>query len=123
MQYASREYVQKLKEHGILPHSMSRLANPYDNATCESFLKTLKREEIHASTYRDFRDLQERLEELIERYYNESRLHSALGYCSPEKFEESSQVKSERASAAAVMTFLGPGSVCDAQLSQRGVHS
>ena len=86
---------------------MSRPANPYDNATCESFLKTLKREEIYASTYRDFEDLQERLEDFIERYYNKSRLHSALGYCSPEKFEKDSQVESERTSAAALMTFLG----------------
>src|ERR1700746_1347192 len=80
--------------------SMSRPANPYDNATSESFLKTLKREEIYASTYRDFEDLQERLEDFIERYYNEFRLHSALGYCSPEKFEKDSQVESERTSAA-----------------------
>ena len=56
----------------MLP-SMSRPANPYDNATCESFLKTLKREEIHAATYRDFEDLQNRLEEFIERYYNRCR--------------------------------------------------
>jgi transposase InsO family protein len=90
----------------MLP-SMSRPANPYDNATCESFLKTLKREEIHANTYRDFEDLQERMEEFIERYYNECRLHSALGYCSPEEFEKESQVESQRASAAALMTFLG----------------
>ena len=105
VQYANREYLQKLREHGMLP-SMSRPANPYDNATCESFLKTLKREEIHANTYRDFEDLQERVEEFIERYYNECRLHSALGYCSPEEFEKDSPVESERASAAALMTFL-----------------
>jgi transposase InsO family protein len=65
VQYASREYLQKLKEHGMLP-SMSRPANPYDNATCESFLKTLKREEIYANTYRDFEELQESVEEFIE---------------------------------------------------------
>jgi putative transposase len=68
-QYACSEYMQKLREHGMLP-SMSRPSNPYDNATCESFLKTLKREEIHASTYRDFEDLRERTEEFIEGYYN-----------------------------------------------------
>ena len=48
---------------------MSRPSNPYDNATCESFLRTLKREEIQASTYRDFEDLRERMEEFIKRYY------------------------------------------------------
>jgi putative transposase len=56
-----------LRERGMLP-SLSRPSNPCDNATCESFLKTLKREEIHASTYRDFEDLRERMEEFIERY-------------------------------------------------------
>lgn len=64
VQYASREYLEKLREHGMLP-SMSRPANPYDNATCESFLRTLKREEIYASAYRDFEDLQERVEESV----------------------------------------------------------
>jgi len=85
---------------------MSRPANPYDNATCESFLKTLKREEIHASTYRDFEDLRERTEEFIEGYYNVYRLHSALGYRSPEDCEKGAQRESQRTSAAAMMTFF-----------------
>lgn len=106
VQYASREYLEKLREHGILP-SMSRPANPYDNATCESFLKTLKREEIYASTYRDFEDLQERVEEFIERYYNKFRLHSALGYSSPEEFEKQPQARNASASEAAIIMFLG----------------
>jgi putative transposase len=59
---------------------MSRPANPYDNATCESFLKTLKREEIRTTDYRDFEELNGRIEEFIERYYNRWRLHSALSY-------------------------------------------
>jgi hypothetical protein len=88
-------------------NSMSRPANPYDNATCESFLKTLKREEIRASTYGDFEDLRGRIEEFIERYYNVCRLHSALGYRSPEDFEKESQRESQRTSAAPVMTFFG----------------
>lgn len=86
VQYGCRQYMQKLYEHQMLP-SVSRPANPYDNATCESFLKTLKREEIYASTYRDFDDLHQRLEEFLEQYYNRCRLHSALGYRSPERFE------------------------------------
>jgi len=105
VQYACSEYMQKLREHGMLP-SMSRPSNPYDNATCESFLKTLKREEIHASTYRDFEYLRERMEEFIERYYNVCRLHSALGYRSPVDFEKESQLESQRTSAAAMMTFF-----------------
>jgi transposase InsO family protein len=64
---------------------MSRPASPYDNATCQSFLKTLKREEIRASAYRDFEDLQIRVEEFIDRYYNRCQLHSALRYSSPEE--------------------------------------
>ena len=82
-------------------------ANPYDNATCESFLKTLKREEIQASAYRDFEHLNQGVEDFIEKYYNRYRLHSALKYCSPEEFEKKAQTKSEGTSAAAVMTFFG----------------
>ena len=104
VQYASKEYMQALWKHGMFP-SMSRPGNPYDNATCESFLKTLKREEIHATTYRDFEDLRKRLEEFIERYYNQSRLHSALAYCSPAKFEEGVRNK-QRAACAAAITFI-----------------
>ena len=104
VQYASKEYMQMLWKHGMLP-SMSRPGNPYDNATCESFLKTLKREEIHASTYRDVEDLRKRLEGFIEQYYNQCRLHSALGYRSPATFEE--EVHSEQGSAyAAAMMFI-----------------
>jgi putative transposase len=105
VQYACSQYMQKLWDHGMLP-SMSRPANPYDNATCESFLKTLKREEIHASTYGDFEVLRERMEEFIERYYNVCRLHSALDYRSPEDFEKESQRESQRTSTAAMMTFF-----------------
>lgn len=74
----------------MLP-SMSRPSNPYDNATCENILKSLKREEINATTYRDFEDLQKRLDEFIEGYYNVCRLHSTLDYRSPEDFEKVSQ--------------------------------
>jgi len=79
IQYASSDYVALLKEHGIVP-SMSRPANPYDNASCESFMKTLKREEIYANEYLDLDDLRNHIEEFIERYYNQKRLHSALNF-------------------------------------------
>ena len=105
LQYGSREYMQKLRDHQMLP-SMSRPGNPYDNATCESFLKTIKREEIYASEYRDFEDLRQKIEEFIDRYYNRSRLHSALGYCSPEEFENRRNTQSG-APLAGVITFLG----------------
>src|SRR4029078_4765976 len=86
VQYASGDYVRILRKHQMIP-SMSRPANPYDNASCESFLKTLKREEIYANDYRDFDHLAGNVEEFIERYYNRCRLHSALGYRTPEEFE------------------------------------
>jgi putative transposase len=66
---------------------MSRPANPYDNASCESFIKTLKREEIYANRYEDLGHMRVNIEEFIEQYYNRLRLHSALGYRSPEEFE------------------------------------
>ena len=87
VQYASGEYMQVLKEHRMVP-SMSRPANPYDNASCESFIKTLKREEIYANDYRDIEHLHINLELFIQQYYNRHRLHSALGYRPPEEFEE-----------------------------------
>jgi hypothetical protein len=87
VQYASGDYVRILSKHQMIS-SMSRPANPYDNASCESFLKTLKREEIFANEYRDLDHLRANIEEFIERYYNRCRLHSALGYRSPEEFEQ-----------------------------------
>jgi putative transposase len=89
VQYACGDYVRMLRNHQILP-SMSRPGNPYDNATCESFFKTLKREEIYANNYQDLEHVLEGIGAFIERYYNRTRLHSALGYRSPAKFEEQS---------------------------------
>jgi len=86
VQYVCRDYMQALHEHRMVP-SMSRPANPYDNATCESFLRTLKREEINATAFRDLEHLNQELREFIDHYYNQCRLHSALGYQSPEGFE------------------------------------
>lgn len=86
VQYASEEYVTRLCDHGIVA-SMSRLGNPYDNAKCESFMKTLKQEEIYTRRYRDQDDLEAHMDQFLEQYYNRQRLHSALGYRSPEAFE------------------------------------
>jgi transposase InsO family protein len=88
VQYASAEYMAALCRHGMWP-SMSQPANPYDNARCESFIKTLKREEIYAHKYQDLAELRDHVEEFIEQYYNRLRLHSALGYRTPEEFEQS----------------------------------
>ena len=102
VQYASGGYVEILEKHQILP-SMSRPANPYDNASCESFFKTLKREEIYANQYSDLDDLRTNIEEFIERYYNTCRLHSALGYRPPEEFEQAALT--ETTSLGATMSF------------------
>jgi putative transposase len=67
--------------------SISWPGYPYDNANCESFMKTLKQEEIYANDYRDLEHLIESVKEFIEYYYNRCRLHSALGYSPPEEFE------------------------------------
>jgi len=66
---------------------MSRKGNPYDNAACESFLKTLKQEEVYRNEYRDFNDVRSGIGEFLERVYNRKRLHSALGYLPPAEFE------------------------------------
>ena len=112
-QYACREYVSLLASQGMVP-GMSRPANPYDNASCESFMRTLKREEIHANTYRDLEDLRTHIEEFIERYYNRIRLHSALGYLPPEEFEQNAaSTASGHAGngAAASMSFFRHGEI------------
>lgn len=103
VQYASGDYIRILDKHQIIP-SMSRPANPYDNASCETFFKTLKREEIYANSYRDLDDLRANIEEFIDRYYNPRRLHSALGYCSPEEFERTAVT--ETTSLGATMSFF-----------------
>ena len=104
LQYASAEYVEVLDNHRVIP-SMSRPANPYDNASCESFIKTLKREEIYANKYDDLEHLRANIEEFIEQYYNRLRLHSALGYQSPEEFEQRSK-SLEVDSRSATMEFF-----------------
>ena len=86
-QYASGDYTDLLKDNGIVI-SMSRKANPWDNATCESFLKTLKYEEVLRNEYRDLADARASIREFLEKVYNERRLHSALGYRPPVEFEQ-----------------------------------
>jgi len=87
VQYASREYVEELKAHGF-EISMSRKGNPYDNATMESFFKTLKYEEVYPCEYKTLADVMSRLPYFIEEVYNLKRLHSALAYRPPDEFEE-----------------------------------
>jgi putative transposase len=86
VQYASSEYTERLRQHQA-QISMSRKGNPYDNAACESFMKTLKYEEVYRNEYRDFQEARASIGEFLERVYNQKRLHSALGYLPPTEFE------------------------------------
>ena len=86
--------------------SMSRPANPYDNASCESFMKTLKQEEIYANKYADLDHLRVNVEEFIEQYYNRLRLHLALGYRSPEEFEQQTEAASSVDARSATIEFF-----------------
>ena len=108
IQYAAAEYVARLAQYQMTP-SMSRPGNPFDNAQCESFIKTLKQEEIYCQQYQDLEDLRDHLREFIEGYYNRCRLHSALGYRSPAEFEAAGQTAVLKTASAAVVKMSFPG--------------
>ena len=91
VQYASNLYVDRLKEHNF-QISMSRRGNPYDNAFVESFIKTLKYEEVYLNEYETFSDALENIGRFIDDVYNKKRLHSSLGYKSPEAFEQEANI-------------------------------
>lgn len=94
VQYASHQYVNRLQEKGISP-SMSRRGNPYDNAYAESFMKTFKYEEVHTQEYQDYDDAYQNIETFIEKIYNETRLHSKIGYLPPNEYEKQVKYKHE----------------------------
>jgi transposase InsO family protein len=112
IQYSSGEYVSVLEKHHIVP-SMSRPANPYDNATCESFMKTLKQEEIYCRDYNDLEDLEKHLGEFLDNYYNRQRLHSALGYRTPAEFEQECGASAPADGDAPKMSFFRHGKSID----------
>lgn len=101
IQYACRDYYDLLVERGVTP-SMSRAGNPWDNAACESFMKTLKTEEVDGKQYRSLEELESDIAVFLDDYYNRCRLHSALNYCSPEQFEEQNGAAAQ---SSAVMEF------------------
>ena len=86
VQYASKDYVEKLLAHGFRI-SMSRKGSPWENARAEAFMKTLKAEEVSLRQYRDLTDARHSINYFLEQVYNAKRLHSALGYRSPNAFE------------------------------------
>lgn len=86
-QYASNEYVKRL-EQAHMTISMSRPARPWENAYCESFIGTLKKEQISCTRYSTMEELQQNIAEFIDVFYNRERLHSALDYLSPDEFEQ-----------------------------------
>jgi putative transposase len=100
VQYASTDYTGLLQQHGIRI-SMSRTGNPYDNAKAESFIKTLKYEEVYRQEYRDLAEARASIGCFLEKTYNRKRLHSALGYQPPEEFEFSLPEPTARGRASA----------------------
>ncbi len=98
VQYASGNYTDLLKAHGV-QISMSRRGNPYDNAQCESFMKTLKYEEVYRNEYRDLAEARAQIGAFLEKVYNQKRLHSARGYLAPAKFEAQLTTTSMEAAA------------------------
>ena len=105
IQYCSREYVAVLEKYQMTA-SMSRPANPYDNGVCERFMKTLKEEEIYCRDYQNLADLSAHVDEFLENYYNRLRLHSALGYRTPEEFER--QIKGGVTPTASASALFRP---------------
>jgi transposase InsO family protein len=98
-QYASGDYTKLLKDHQI-SISMSRKGNPWDNAACESFIKTLKYEEVYRNEYRDLAEARASIGEFLEKVYNQKRLHSALGYLPPAKFETQFAARNHKEAAS-----------------------
>lgn len=95
VQYACKEYIDLLTEHQF-KISMSRSGNPYDNAFAESFMKTLKKEEVYLWEYESFIDVAERIPYFIEEVYNRKRIHSGIGYLPPVEFESILSDKNRR---------------------------
>ena len=106
-QYAGHDYVKRLETCGALI-SMSRPARPWENAYCESFMNTLKSEEINARDYSSIEQLRSNIAEFIEQYYNRERLHSALAYQSPEHFEKQQSSSSQTPAYGLPLTLSFP---------------
>lgn len=106
VQYACTAYTMLLQAHGVRA-SMSRIGNPYDNARAESFIKTLKYEEVDGRNYRDIAAARPFLATFFEQTYNTERLHSALGYCPPAEFEAQHRAQAATPPTVADLGFEG----------------
>jgi putative transposase len=106
VQYACDDYAALLEAHDIQA-SMSRIGNPYDNAKAESFMKTLKHEQVDGTSYRDADQARRSIGSFIEEVYNHHRLHSALGYRPPAEFETQHRSESPRPDLISAVDFLG----------------
>ena len=87
VQYAAHAYVQRLREAGMKP-SMGEVGNSYENAHAESYIKTIKYEEVYMNEYETIEDVYCNIKQFIEEVYNKNRLHSGIGYKPPEEFEQ-----------------------------------
>jgi len=105
LQYACGDYVQRLESCGMII-SMSRPGNPWDNAWAESFMKTLKAEEVDGRRYRHFDDAKASIGTFIEQVYNQTRLHSALQYRSPMEFEVDTKTRAKGKTSARVRAIV-----------------
>jgi transposase InsO family protein len=106
VQYACDEYVQLLQRHDVAI-SMSRKGNPYDNAMAESFMKTLKAEEVYLNEYTTISEAYTNIEHFIEIVYNKKRLHSSLGYLPPEEFEAQTHNKKSTLATENFVSAMG----------------
>ena len=110
VQYACAEYTARLAAHGIQP-SMSRIGSPYDNAKAESFMKTLKQEEVDGRAYCDVDDARRSIGAFIDEVYNGQRLHSALAYLTPTEFEATVRPEAMPATTAQGIELQPAGNV------------
>ena len=104
VKYASYAYVDELRG-AEMQNSMARKGNPYDNAATESFMKTLKYEEVYLWDYRTVEDIRERIPYFLQEVYNQKRLHSALAYCPPSELEEQWEAKTKPYPTHSVLTL------------------